>query len=399
MKKIKLAIVTPYPPSVITLNEYAYHLIQHFSQKKEISEILLITDKVTEGNPEDHLPETGCPIRVRQTWKFNDMKNLLNIWRTVKQEKPDVVLFNLQFLSFGDKKIPAALGLLAPWILKKSGFPSVVLLHNIMEEVDLSQAGITENKLLTSIFNFIGSNLTRFLLASEIVGVTIEKYVDILRKKYKKQNIALIPHGTFELPEAPDYSRSEGPLKIMTFGKFGTYKKVEILIEAMDKLRNETELDVELVIAGTDNPNVKGYLQDVQDQYADISGIKFTGYVAEEDVPRIFRESDVVVFPYTSTTGSSGVLHQAGSYGKAVVLPDLGDLGRLIKSEGYEGELFDPTSVDSLKDALANVLSNDTHRMNLARKNFAAASSLGMQDITDWYLLHFEKIVANRKAA
>ncbi|NNF22188.1 MAG: glycosyl transferase family 1, partial [Saprospiraceae bacterium] len=232
MKKIKLAIVTPYPPSVVTLNEYAYHLIQHFSQKEEITEIVLITDKVTDGNPEDHLPETGCAIRVRQTWEFNSMKNILNIWRTVRQEKPDVVLFNLQFLSFGDKKIQAALGLLTPWILKKSGFPSVVLLHNIMEEVDLSQAGITQNKLLTRIFNFIGSTLTRFLLASELVGVTIEKYVDVLREKYKKQNIALIPHGTFELPEVPDFSPSKGPLQIMTFGKFGTYKKVEILIEA-----------------------------------------------------------------------------------------------------------------------------------------------------------------------
>ena len=40
----------------------------------------------------------------------------------------------------------------------------------------------------------------------------------------------------------------------------------------------------------------------------------------------IFDEAAVVVFPYTATTGSSGVLHQAGSYGKAVVMPDLGDL-------------------------------------------------------------------------
>jgi hypothetical protein len=34
------------------------------------------------------------------------------IIKTVLTEKPDAVLFNLQFVKFGDKKIPAAMGLL-----------------------------------------------------------------------------------------------------------------------------------------------------------------------------------------------------------------------------------------------------------------------------------------------
>ncbi len=56
----------------------------------------------------------------------------------------------------------------------------------------------------------------------------------------------------------------------------------------------------------------------------------------------------MVVFPYTSTTGSSGVLHQAGGYGKAVIMPDLGDLALLVKEEGYRAEFFEPTSSISL---------------------------------------------------
>ena len=42
----------------------------------------------------------------------------------------------------------------------------------------------------------------------------------------------------------------------------------------------------------------------------------------------MFAAASVAVFPYTSTTGSSGVLHQAGSYGCPVALPDIGDLGQ-----------------------------------------------------------------------
>ena len=36
---MKLAIVTAYPPSKVTLNEYAYHLVKNFRLKEEITEI------------------------------------------------------------------------------------------------------------------------------------------------------------------------------------------------------------------------------------------------------------------------------------------------------------------------------------------------------------------------
>ena len=99
-----------------------------------------------------------------------------------------------------------------------------------------------------------------------------------------------------------------------------------------------------------------------------------------------------MVFPYTSTTGSSGVLHQAGSYGKAVVLPDLGDLGILVREEGYRGQFFNPTSVESLADAVEKIICNDAYRVELAKANYKAACSLPMEIITDMYLQQFETL-------
>jgi hypothetical protein len=40
----------------------------------------------------------------------------------------------------------------------------------------------------------------------------------------------------------------------MAFGKFGTYKKVEILIDAVEIIRISSDEAIEIVIAGTD-PN------------------------------------------------------------------------------------------------------------------------------------------------
>lgn len=394
---MRLAIVTAYPPSKVTLTEYGYHLVKHFRLQQEVTELILITDK-TQEEKDLFFEGEGCRITIRACWNFNDYTNLININRAIAQTRPDAVLFNLQFLKFGDKKIPAALGLLLPWICKLKGIPTISLLHNILEQVDLDNAGITGNKWLQRLYHFIGSTLTRFVLTSDVLAVTISTYKTILERKYRARNVALVPHGSFETPPEPDYALGEGPKQVMAFGKFGTYKKVDMMIEAVELIRERTGEDIEIVIAGTDSANAVGYLASVQEKYAHVPQLRFTGYVAEEDVPVVFGESTVVVFPYTSTTGSSGVLHQAGSYGKAVALPDLGDLGILVREEGYQGEFFDPTSTESLAEAITNILQYDSYRIHLGKTNYRAACSLPMSEITQLYIDYFKAIQFSKTA-
>jgi len=392
---MKLAIVTAYPPSKVTLNEYAYHLVKQFRQNQNVTELILLTDK-TEGEKDLEFTEAGCKITVKECWSFNSYKNIFSVTKAINQTQPDSVLFNLQFMKFGDKKIAAALGLMLPLVCKLKKIPNIVLLHNILEEVDLGSAGFTSNKLMQKLYGFIGTSLTKLILQADTVAVTMQKYVDILEEKYNATNVKLIPHGTFEIPEEPDYTLPVGPLQIMTFGKFGTYKKVEGMIEAVEMVRKSTGLDLEVVIAGTDNPNVPGYLAKVEADYKHVPQVRFTGYVEEEDVPVIFNESAVVVFPYTSTTGSSGVLHQAGSYGKAVVMPDLGDLALLVKDEGYQGEFFEPTSFESLAKAIEVIVTDETHRLNLAKTNYEAATAHPMSEIAAMYIENFENIIEKK---
>ncbi len=382
---MKLAIVTAYPPSKVTLNEYAYHLVKHFRQQQEITELVLLTD-IDPDKADITFKEEGCKVTVKQCWKFNGLLNTVSIAKAVKSTQPDAILYNLQFMKFGDKKIPAALGLFSPWVSKLMNVKTTVLLHNIMETVDLDSTGFASSKLKIKAYNFIGEMLTRVVLKADTVALTISKYVIILETKYKAKNCVLIPHGTFEILAEPSYEIPEGPQKIMTFGKFGTYKKVEKLIEAVEIVRERTGYDLEIVIAGTDSPNTPGYLDAVKQVYAATPKVTFTGYVAEEDVPKIFSESAMVVFPYTSTTGSSGVLHQAGSYGKAVVMPDLGDLSILVVEEGYRGEFFEPENVESLAFAIEVLVTNDAYRKTLAKANYEAATALPMSRITEMYL-------------
>ncbi len=393
---MKLAIVTAYPPSKVTLNEYAYHLVKHFRQRENITELVLLTD-TTEGKKDIEFTEAGCKVTIKECWTFNSYTNIFSVTKAINQTKPDSVLFNLQFMKFGDKKIAAALGLMLPLVCRLKRIPTIALLHNILEEVDLGSAGFTSNKIMQKVYGFIGSTLTKLILKADVVAVTMQKYVDVLEAKYNAKNVKLIPHGTFEILEEPSFNVPLKPFKVMAFGKFGTYKKVETLIEAVEHIKAYSNLNLEVVIAGTDNPNTPGYLESVKKAYSHVEGLTFTGYVEEQDVPKLFKESALVVFPYTSTTGSSGVLHQAGSYGKAVVMPDLGDLALLVKDEGYRGEFFEPTSVSSLALAIQKILENNAYRVELERANYRAATAYPMSRITNMYINVFQSIILQKK--
>jgi glycosyltransferase involved in cell wall biosynthesis len=272
-----------------------------------------------------------------------------------------------------------------------------------METVDLKNAGYADSVVMERLIRLFGNLTTRLVLAADRVALTIPKYVEILNAKYGAANVILMPHGSFEeqnttkQPATPDFTLPSGRKQILAFGKFGTYKRVETLIEAFQQLQAQGRSELELVIAGSDSPNAQGYLHGVATRYADVPNLRFTGYVPEAAVAPTFQDAAVVVFPYTSTTGSSGVLHQAGSYGKPAVLPKIGDLAEVIEEEGYAGAFFTPDDSTSLAAAIASVLDNPTYAAELAERNYLASQGLPINDVVDWYLLHFEEILQQKQ--
>jgi glycosyltransferase involved in cell wall biosynthesis len=389
--KLSVAVITTYPPSKGSLNEYAYHFIEALRQKDDIEHIYILTDELAAGERYPQIEGAGVGTSIIPTWRFGNWRNFWRIRRAVKVLKPDIVLFNIQFASFGGDRLTGALGLISPALVRWLGISyTIVLLHNIMETVDLKSAGFGSNAIVDWLTRKAGEVFTRLILKADLVALTIPKYVDILREKYQATNVFLAPHGAFNDIDEPSFSdNKKSKLRIMSFGKFGTYKRIESLIEAFALLRQRPHAqELELFIAGSDSPNAAGYLDSMKEKYKDIPEVNYSGYVAEDDVPHIFLDSDVVVFPYTSTTGSSGVLHQAGSFGRAVVLPHIGDFAELIQEEGYTGEFFEPNSTESLADAIERLLSNPEKRCEQGRQNYLAAKGVPIADVVDWYLMH-----------
>ena len=384
---IRLALVTAYPPSSTTLNEYGFHLARHLADKPEVRSLVILHDDVDQ-------PVTDLPARTSAVpaWRYGSLVNPVRIARAVRASNADAVLVNAHFTSFGAGKVSAAVGLMLPLVLRMLGVPTVVLLHNLVDTVNLERAGFSSHPLLTRLLTACGAVVTRLVLAADKVCVTMPQYVDVLRTKYRARNVYLAPHGSFDEPD-PVYRSPEKTPSLLAFGKWGTYKRVEILLDAQKILR-EQGVDVEVVIGGTDSHNAEGYLADVRHSYGDLPGVTFTGYVAEEEVPVMFAAASVAVFPYTSTTGSSGVLHQAGSYGCPVALPDIGDLAECVREEGFDAVTFDPADACDLARALDSLLADPARMAAMGEANRAAACGIPLADVADWHLAHLQEVCA-----
>lgn len=388
-RALRLAVVSAWPPGRGSLNEYGVHLVTALADQPDVDAVHVVADT------EAHRSRAG-KVAVEPCWTFNAWPNALRILRAVRSLQPDAVIFNLQFASFGDRKVPGGLGLLAPWLVRRSGVPTTVLLHNLVDTVDMQAAGFAGSPLVARLMTTAGRLLTRALLRADLVALTIPRYVELLRDSYGATNVVLAPHGSFtELTglSPADTAVPPGPRRIMAFGKWGTYKTVDVLVEAYQVLRGRGYDDLELVLAGTDSPNSAGYMAAVAQRYADLPGLVLPGYVAEADVEPLFRSSSVVAFPYTSTTGSSGVLHQAGEYGRAAVLPRIGDLVDIIEEEGFAGVYFLPGDAVSLADALAEVLDDPARRVELGERNLAAAAGIPIREVAHWHVVHLRRVM------
>jgi len=218
---------------------------------------------------------------VKRVWNFNSPFAGLHILKALKASNADGALYNLQTASFGDSEIPAALGLLTPAISQKLIVPSGVIMHNLVEAVDLSKTNLAKSPIRQKLVAAASYFVTKTMLMSGFMTVTLDSFWDILKEKYKAKNAFMVPHGSFPtaseggLPKLSDRKNT-----IVTMGKFGTYKRLERTIAAVQNI-NLGRIDshkIKLVIGGSDHPATPGYLKALAAEHECDSNIVFHGF-------------------------------------------------------------------------------------------------------------------------
>src|SRR5207253_11130775 len=166
-------------------------------------------------------------------------------------------------------------------------------------------------------------------------------YPRTLIEEYGRNHVHFRAHGIFSAPsEYPDFSvRGNPEHRILAFGKWGTYKRLETLLESFANILERLP-QAPLVIAGSDHPATPGYMESVARRFHDCPRIEFRGYVAEEDIPELFRTASVVVMPYNSATGASRVAHLACQYGLPIISADIPDFREMADDENIAISFF-----------------------------------------------------------
>ncbi len=377
---MKIALITSFPPSRHALNEYGFHVANQLRQESCI-DLTVLGDYLP--TPAEELPG----FNVVRCWGFGRNGNLASLVRAIRAVNPEVAWFNLGFASFGDRPISAMLGLVAPALARLNGVHSHVTLHQLFETVDLEDAAVSNKRL----YKAGGWLATHLLLSASSLSVLMPAYRRTLDEKYKRGQVSVRSHGIFAgKPDPPDFARRGNPThRILAFGKWGTYKRLELLIAAFNRVA-QTIPTVELVIGGGDHPKTAGYVKSMADRFAS-DRIRFLGYVPEEDIADLFRDASLAVMPYTSSAGSSGVAHLAAQYGVPVIASGIQDFRDLAEHEGIAINFFTPGSEDSLVEQLVTALNSPEELKEMAWKSHAAGVAMSMPQVVRDYLRSFRQ--------
>jgi glycosyltransferase involved in cell wall biosynthesis len=396
--------VATFPPSGRQLNEYAFHIARELQRHPEI-ELFILADELTEY--EFATDKDGQPIKVSQQqelagfnvircWRFGTLSTPVRLLTTIRKLKPDVVWYNLVFSSFATPDMPFAAfaGLSAPALTRAAGFYTHITLHHILEHVDFGAAGVRRDRMMR-----IGTELaTRALLRAHSVSVLLPGYRRTLISKYSAQNVLLGTHGTFaSIPCPPDFTRRGNPdQRILAIGHWGTYKRLETLMEAFPMVLEHVP-NARLIVAGANHHTRAGYWESIRDAQPSHLPIEFRGYVPEDDIPDLFQSTSALVLPYDSATGSSGPAHQACEYGVPIVCADIPDFRGMVTDEDMAVRFYKIGNASDLADQIVAILQSPALQRQMAHHNFAAGVEMTMSSVVNNYLRWFELNRAKRE--
>ncbi len=363
-----LTIISPFPPAITGIGQYGYHVSRMLARSGLFSKITVLTE-VGEGSERLSMPQ---PIEIRPSWHHNHPEILFEIVAEVERLEPDLVWFNLGASAFGPSPLANVSGFLAPSFVHRLGVPTVVMLHEMVELADLKALNAPGGPLAA----FGAHLLTWFARQGDVLCLTMHHYVDWLTSRNPDIHCVHIPIGAYRPPEMLE--ETENP-ELLFFTTLAPYKGLENLLEAYRRLLPAYP-NLQLTIAGAEHPRFPGYAQTLRAANHDLSGIRWLGQVPENGVQELFRRAQIVVVPYTASTGSSSVLLQSATWGRPVVASDLDEIKTQAKESGFSVEYFHRGDAESLYQALLNQLASPEKRKEQVRKNFAVVQRTRPED-------------------
>lgn len=376
---MRLVVISTFSPSQNVLSTFGTQCVKGFLKMSDFDEVVVLCDYI--GGCEEHVFHDR--LIVDRCWKQNSFINPLIVSRKVREYRPDVIWINVQYTLFGPSIISSFLGLLIIPALKWMGYPVAIVLHNYLKGVDFDRLGTNRGVLFKKIFNFADPIIMKIILASDKIFVMSKDYLDDLNRRYPLANVEYAEQDLWDVPDYVEVNR--GTSDVLIFGVFGTYKRLELLLELFPKIQSVIA-NARLIIAGQSHPEESAYIDKVKSFYPKLfeSGlVTYKGYVEDADLADLFYKANIVVLTNSLVAGSSSTLRFASCFGRGVIVPSVDEYSKLMDEEwgilkysnGNKDELF-----QRILDAL---ISKDL-QLELSKKNY----NLAMLKRNDFFVQH-----------
>src|SRR5215216_1041388 len=378
-----LVIVSPFPPSITGIGQYGYHVTRSLASSGLFSQLTILAGSTKNGQRPNHLGLT----EIDYCWQPDSLNARQTILSRLKRLNSDLIWFNLGASIFGKSPLSNLSGLLTPMSASHL-FPTVVTLHELVELADLRALNAPGGALAP-----LGARLlTRLATQADVICLTMQHYADWLSAR--GVDCAHIPIGAYHEPELLDEADT---CELLFFTTLAPYKGLELLIEAFTRLRGEYP-HLRLTIAGTAHTRFPNYGQDLKTRFNETHGIQWLGQVSENEVKDLFRRARVVILPYAASTGSSSVLYQAATWGRAVVASDLIEIQKITLENNLRVEFFENNNVEKLCEAVRRLLNSASLRCEQAQHNFKSIQHLRPKATCHRYIKVFNRALEKRQS-
>lgn len=189
--------------------------------------------------------------------------------------------------------------------------------------------------------------------------------------------VVVIPFATPDVTPSTDLTREQARAQLgllaedkvlLFFGQIVPYKGLEYLLQALPALLAQ-DASYRLLIAGKVKRGHEAYWKQLQEQLPPFVARRVyarIGHIAEHEVERYFKGSDVLVLPYVEIY-QSGVLFLAYRFGMPVVATDVGDFRKDVHT-GRTGHVCVARDAQALSRCIAHHFASALHRDPVAAR-------------------------------
>jgi glycosyltransferase involved in cell wall biosynthesis len=378
-----LAIVSPFPPAITGIGQYGYHVTRALAQSGMFARVTVLAGSHINGERPNHLGLT----EIEYCWAPGQLNARAVIFSRVKHLNPDLIWFNFGASIFGKSPLSNLSGLLTPMSVSRI-FPTVVTLHELVELADLRALNAPGGSLAPLGARLLTSITTR----ADVVCLTMQHYAD--RLSARGVDSRYIPIGAYHEPELLNETDSQD---LLFFTTLAPYKGLELLLEAFAVLCAEYP-HLHLTIAGATHTRFPNYPHELKMRFNGTQGIQWLGQVPEDNVKDIFRRAQIIVLPYTASTGSSSVLYQAATWGRAVVASDLNEIRKLTLENNLQVQFFENNNLESLCNSIRALLNSPALRRAQSEHNFNSIQGIRPKETCQRYIAAFNRALEKRES-